>query len=339
MVLSADHKTLFVAGTTVISSYDVDSGKEAVSYPCTSNVSGGEFDPFRRMVGFSAAVTPDGKTLAVPDQPAICFWDVASAKEIPLAPGHRHRIDSVSFGPVGQILSTAADGKVLLWDAATATIVREFTPAPKADKGEKEAMTERRGGGQRIELYQAHALPSPDGKSVFGHWWGSKVHIWDLQTGKLKHLLGGTRPYCGYHFSPDGKLASLVALDGTVELWDTANGRELRSFGTPPMGAVNPAEGLGGVEMSAFGTAISPDRRLVISGGVLFESAGLKARVVYWELASGQERMRFRNQRESRPIRLDQRHRLRPRPGRHRLRVFAGRQMGRGDRLQQHSPA
>ncbi|MBI3407490.1 MAG: PQQ-binding-like beta-propeller repeat protein [Planctomycetes bacterium] len=128
MLLSPDQKTLFIADTGRVVAYDLKTGKQIHVFPIA--VSLGE-DPFGNRFGqeqhFAMAVTSDGKTLAVPAQAAVAFWNVETGKEIHVVNGHRDQVDSVAFGPGGmQALTGAADGRLLLWDAAGGQQLREF---------------------------------------------------------------------------------------------------------------------------------------------------------------------------------------------------------------------
>jgi WD domain, G-beta repeat len=73
-------------------------------------------------------------------------------------------------------------------------------------------------------------------------------------------------------FSPDGRFALSGDGDGAVKFWETASGRELRSFA--------------GNQGSVLSVAFSPDGKFALSGGA-------NGRAILWSVASGGELRRL----------------------------------------------
>ncbi|GAC1347123.1 MAG: hypothetical protein NVSMB14_09930 [Isosphaeraceae bacterium] len=96
--------------------------------------------------------------------------------------------------------------------------------------------------------------------------------IWDVETGRqITSAAMSDRPL-SMAFAPDGSAVATGGWNGTVELYDPAVGRRIRSFA----GNSTPVRGL----------AFLPDGRSLAAGA----SDGS---VILWDVESGRERMRF----------------------------------------------
>lgn len=288
-ILAADGKTLFVLGAAQLTQYSLETGKDVRDIPVATP----PVDDLQRLrfgrseARVSLAVSPDGKTLALPVQAAVAFYDVATGKETQFVQGHRDRLDSVSFGPDNrQVLTGSADGNLFLWDASDGRHVRAFSY--KAMPAEDDGL--RGGRSMTMALFRVRGAFSPDGKSVAGLRWTDKLHVWDAATGALRHHLGEARGHTGFAYSPDGKQIALAASDGLIRVFDAHSGRPLRSYGTPPKVQSMPEFG---DFMGMFSTAFSPDGRMVFSAGVHLDGPSMRAQVRFYEVASGKERMQF----------------------------------------------
>ncbi|MBI3822179.1 MAG: PQQ-binding-like beta-propeller repeat protein [Planctomycetes bacterium] len=292
MMLAPDDKSIFIADFNQVTQYDLKSGKPEREIPLRVNrFDDDEFGPYGRINRFSMAVSPDGKTLAVPHHATVAFWDLKTGKEIPIDDGHRNRIDSVAFGPTGkQVLTGAADGGLFLWNIADSKRVQAFS---KKDTGPDDVRDRRGGGGERVDWFHVRGNFSPDGKTITGLWWGDKLHIWDAATGKLLHHLGGARGATSFSHAPDGKTIALADGDGRIVLYNAEAGREIKAFGPPALAEpMNPEErDFDRFEQGAYTSAFSPDGRMIISGGMHIEPNGLRVQIKYWEIATGQARV------------------------------------------------
>jgi WD40 repeat protein len=303
--LSPDHKTLFVACFKQITQYDLKSGNELRAFAMPPPQQIDDFSPYGRSNRFSLAIAPDGRTLAVPAEATVAFWDVQTGKELPVDQGHRNRIDSVAFGPVPvgaglslRVLTGSADGGLFLWDCGTDLNpsyrrIREFVPKTRAPDEEP---ARRGGGGERIDLFRVRGAFSPDGKTIAGLWWGDKVYIWDAASGQLKHQLGDSRGHTSFSHSPDGRFIALAGVDGTIGLWNAEAGRRVKTLGLEPKAEPMDPErdpDFDRFGQGAYSTVFSADGRMLIAGGMQMAPRGLNVQIKYLEIASGQERLNF----------------------------------------------
>jgi WD40 repeat protein/serine/threonine protein kinase len=198
---------------------------------------------------WGAAFSPNGQLLASTDKRGHLFvLDVASGKEqFPPVEAHPQPnakpgevwSTKVAFNPDGTQLATACceDGAVKVWEAQTGKLVRSLEQGPGF----------------------ARAVFSPKGSWVAaaGKWMMVSepylpVWVWDLKTGKRRHVLRGhTRPVACLAFSPDETQLATGSLDGTLTVWDVATGQEVGIYR--------------GHEREVRALAYSPDGKRVIS--------------------------------------------------------------------------
>jgi WD40 repeat protein len=134
----------------------------------------------------------------------------------------------VAYSPDGtQIVSGANDDRILLWDAVTGQIIREFS-----------------------DLVRSIAF-SPDGRYISGS--SDKITLWDVSTGSLIRTFPGQREVVSIAFSPDGRQIVSGSQDRTIKLWDIATGQEIWTI----------SEHKDRVSVVAF----SPDGNQILSGG------------------------------------------------------------------------
>jgi WD40 repeat protein len=141
------------------------------------------------------------------------------------------RVNGVNFSPDGQLLAAATDGKINLWDVATAKEVDSFV-----------------GNGELVN----HVVFSPNGKTLASANRNGTIKLWDVATRQeLKKLENHQRRVNYIAFSPDGKTLASASNDGTIMLW---NMRDSKPFKT-----------LFGHRNTVVGVAFSPDGRLIAS--------------------------------------------------------------------------
>lgn len=162
----------------------------------------------------SAALSPDGGTLAVPGADGtMTLWAFATGQFTTLT-GCEGQLEAMAFSPDGRTLassewqppdlihgSTEQGGAATLrlWDLATGQTTAILTP---------------RGG------YVVFVTFSPDGRTLATASLDRTVRLWDPATGQpTATLFGHTELVTSAAFSTDGRTLATGSRDGTVRLW------------------------------------------------------------------------------------------------------------------------
>jgi WD40 repeat protein len=221
-----------------------------------------------RAAGYGAALSPDGKTLAVfADRDAVSLVDAASGREV-----RRVRADlagggGLVFSPDGR-LAVAGFGGLRLFDAASGECVatlREVArgrpgalafsgdgkvlavgadaPGRKAPVTVVEAVTGKKLGELTPESdYQGGVALSGDGKRAVT--WGRTLkggngeanfaQLWDVTAGKEERrvVVEGSMVQTAV-LSPDGRLLAVWEYGGAVSTWDATTGEAKRRWAVP----------------------------------------------------------------------------------------------------------
>jgi WD40 repeat protein len=207
----------------------------------------------------SLTFSPDGRTLATTAQESsgATLWDVASGRPVHPEPGHRGRIRELKFLPDGRLISTAWDQELLRWDLAT---------------GRAEHLLTLPGN-----WWARGVAIAPDGRTVAtvgrGVAEGVRATLWDVQQGRELRRLGQPGGladlYDGFPvpvvFAPDGATVVTIRDDNELAITSAATGEDRHL--------------LHGLDAHTYALAISPDSRLLATGG---------GKVVLWDLATGQ---------------------------------------------------
>ena len=275
--MTRDGKTLTTADANgAVRVWDTATGEQVSAIPAvnTGFPSGGAFG--QQGIG-EAALSPDGKELALAHNGTVELWDFAADRRAATLIGSRafaHWLDSLAFSPDSTTLAVGDNyGHITLWSAATDRHTGTLTVPPcdirslafSAD-GKILADSENSGrvrlwdvatrhligsysGGS--DLYSSVAL-SPDGTTVAAVNGNNTVVLWDVATHKQTSVPVSAGSSGLLMFSPDSKLLAILADDGTVRVWDLVSSQQTGAD----------LSGSGGISALGF----SPDGRTLITG-------------------------------------------------------------------------
>lgn len=164
--------------------------------------------------------------------------------------GHAASVYSVAFSPDGtRFISGGSDNTAKLWDMRSGALLRTF---------------------QHSEPITSVAF-APDGRRLAITSVADKaIRIWDARSGRIVHNFEQSMPARVVAFSPDGQQL-LVGGFGTVNLFDTASARLVRSFE--------------GHDASVNSVAYSPDAKQILSSD--------DSKAILWDIATGNQVLVF----------------------------------------------
>jgi WD40 repeat protein len=260
-----------------------------------------------RTLLLAAAVSPDGKTLAVSiERSRRCLVEVATGKDVRRIeePNKASRLGLFTrwweespywfaFSPDGKSLAgMSGKDSFSVWNVADGRL--RFTN--KGYRGRLAFSPDGKhlvcGGEEAVRLYEAktgkevrrferhpglvHALAfSPDGRTVAAAL-EYCIALWDVATGKRLHRRAEHEtPVVSLAFSPDGSdLASGDGEEGTLILWGLKDRKPRHTFT--------------GHFPNVVSLAYSPDGKLLASGdGTRGTTGGFDAKVRLWDLRAG----------------------------------------------------
>lgn len=203
-------------------------------------------------------------------------------------------VTALGFRPDGAVLATGHDdGRVRLWDTASATMIREWEMEPSAisalaftNNGQQLAV-----GREDRTLVLLDCVHGVVNGKLKGHtdrisgiaWhpttrffatssWDTTCRVWNVQQGEQVFILNGQADQVhAVAFSPDGSLLASSDSEATIWLWDPLEGKVIRKLKSH----------LGEVTQLAF----TPDGKYLLSGG----SDG---RLILWNVATGENVLR-----------------------------------------------
>jgi WD40 repeat protein len=170
-------------------------------------------------------------------------WETTTGRERRQLVGHSGAVNAVAAFPDGRRVATAGDDRTIrIWDAATGRSLRHL-PAPATPATRLAVSPDGRRVAAVVPGREAGASPSR-----------CQILIADADTGTpvLSLPTAGGRVWA-LAYRPDGRRLATACEDGTIRLWDPADGRLMAEWA--------------GHRGRVLALAISPDGRLVASGG------------------------------------------------------------------------
>jgi WD40 repeat protein/transcriptional regulator with XRE-family HTH domain len=190
----------------------------------------------------SAALTPDGRTLAVGrSDGTVGLWDVGDpARPVALPPppgGATALVEQLAISADGRMLAASGDDDaVRVWDISTPSAARPVATLTGAGS------------------YVLASAFSPDGRYLAAASADTKTYLWDLRASppKVVATLEGPSSYAySPAFSPDGRTLAVGSADKSVRLYDITDPARARQLGEPLTGPSN----------YVYSVAFSPDGR------------------------------------------------------------------------------
>ena len=207
----------------------------------------------------AVAYSPDGKTIVSASRDkTLRLWDTNTGDNIRTLSGHEDIIVSVAYSPDGNIIVSAGwDGMLHRWNAQTGEPLKTYeiyTGALYFSRGHAGAITHTAyspdgktiatvGGDGTMQWWDAHTSEklktfiefcehsvtySPDGKTL-AILTGKEVQLRNATTGEyLKTLKGHRYNIERIVFSPEGDTIATATVVGTVGLWDTNTGENIK---------------------------------------------------------------------------------------------------------------
>jgi hypothetical protein len=168
-----------------------------------------------------------------------------------LPPANVHPVRAVAVSPDKSAVAAGRGNQIHVYDAGSGKHVRTLTaPGLQAPDGKPAQAA-------HLSLVEALAF-SPDGRYLAS---GSfqEVNLWDVQTGTLRHKLGGfAHNVVALAFSPDGKLLATgggaPTEDGEVKVFEVGTWKQVTNI-------------KGGHSDTVYGVCFSPDAKKIASCG------------------------------------------------------------------------
>jgi len=166
----------------------------------------------------SVTFSADGRRVAAIAGLRLKVWELETGREVPSESDHGTGV--VISSPDGRWLATFGgdNNYVVLWEVAAAALRERILC--KSDGARFSAMA-----------YSPDSRWLATGDSRFH---GSErphcgaVHVWDAASGRLERALVGCEKAVGaVAYSPDGQRITAGFVDGTVKVWEAADGHEL----------------------------------------------------------------------------------------------------------------
>lgn len=255
IAFSPDGKLIAAGSYGVVKLFDTASKAEIASWP--------EPAGFVKALAFS----PDGSRLASTSYQTVTLREIvplesaASANAARVVKGHRGYVTGADFSPDGKLLATCSEDETIrLWDPVTGEERRAIIGLSQPALGVRFAHN-----GEWLAVCTGDATrPTKKGAA----------RIYDVE-GQLRYLLEGhERVVSALAFSPDDSTLATGSADEMIKLWNTSDGKELRTL----EGHSRPVNSL----------AYFPDGRTLASAGGGRNAGGNDIKL--WDLGTGKVR-------------------------------------------------
>jgi WD40 repeat protein/tRNA A-37 threonylcarbamoyl transferase component Bud32 len=162
----------------------------------------------------SLAFSPDGTQLASADIDGIVtLWDAGTGRALNRLRGHTDVIRGVAWSPDGTLVASASnDGMIKLWSPR---MTQDFTILQYGS-----------GEVRNVDV-------DPNGQKLITASEFEGVAIWDLTMGQLTGRLATDVSADDVAYFVDGRRCAVIGHDGTLQLWDVAAGKLLKTLAGP----------------------------------------------------------------------------------------------------------
>jgi WD40 repeat protein len=181
----------------------------------------------------AAALSSDGKVLALGSYETLWFFDVRSGRELLGSGWFKYPVDSLAFCLDGKLLAVGNQlGEIVLWDVSRAKEIGMLD------------------GNQKRVYSLAYSADTATLASVGAD---DAITVWDLKARKQRLRIPVQVPRDAFFvaITRDAKRIASVSVEGVVKLWDTKDGNELATLPQHERG---------------FSIAFSPDSKLLAVG-------------------------------------------------------------------------
>lgn len=201
-------------------------------------------------------VSADGKRLATSGLDGLaCVWDIASGKRLQSIEASRVGVNAIALSHDGRQLATGAlDSAIGVWDVRT---------------GKKQWLTDGESESRTTRNRAECVAISRDLHAIASGAYDGGVRLFEVGKATPRLLGRQDGPVWSIAFSPDDKsIASVGFRDGTVHIWDRANGGEVKR--------------LTGAKGGTSRVVYSKDGKILVAGG-----GSLDPTIFVWDVEQG----------------------------------------------------
>ena len=187
---------------------------------------GRQITTFTRAGSGTAAFSPDGRLVAMPDHNTVVVRDANTGDRAGrVLQGHSAAVRSAAFSPDGRRIVTASDDRTArVWDVQTGeeiAALREHTAPVRSAVFSPD--------GLRVvstQMAQRSGDATSDNSTVTSN--DSIALLWDALSGRvIRRFEGHGAQVYDAAFSPDGKRIVTASADNTARIWDAATGETM----------------------------------------------------------------------------------------------------------------